>query len=147
MENSKNGLNTFNKVLCLFIVVIAFSFAFVVLVKKQQGNNLGDMAFNSSFSGKTIYNKEILARDMEAIYPRYFSVYTLNNSYNIQCVNYYETESQFDLEFSRLIDSIIDYNRKEKMIRYTVSEGYLPYDEVKDNLARIVGVNNLKIYE
>ena len=40
----------------------------------------------------------------------------------------------------------LDYSRKEKMIRYTVSSGYLPYNEVKNNLSYIVGVNNLKIY-
>lgn len=148
MANESNqSLNTFNKVVCLFIVVITFSFLFVVLIRKQQGNNLGDLLVSSKLQEKTIYGKEILARDMDAIYPKYYVVYTMNNTYVVQSINYYETESQFNLEFSRLLNSIADYNRKEKMIRYDVSRGEASYDELKNNLSFYVGAPNLVIYE
>lgn len=138
-------LSIFNKILYLFIVIIIFGFAFVVLVNKQQNSTLADI--NSVFKIKTEYNKRLVAQDMDTIYSKYYVVYFYDNMYELHSFNYYETVSQFDLEFNRLLDNIVDYNRKENMIRCYDLKGIGNYQYVKDNLTTIVGVNNLKIYE
>ena len=132
------------KYLCLFIVIIAFSFAFVLLINKQKdGSYLNDEA---AFNVKPKEGEVIVARDMNAIYPKYFVVYTSDDSYSIYVYNYYETISQYELEYSRLIDDIVDYNEKDRMIRYIYDRGYGTYEEVLDNLSMLVNCDNLKIY-
>ncbi len=134
------------KYLCLFIVVIAFTFAFVLLIDKQRNGDYMNDITDGGFSVKPEYGKVIVARDMNAIYPKYYVVYTNSNDYSIYVYNYYETVSQYELEYNRLIDSIVDYNEKDKMIRYIYDRGYGTYNEVLNNLSVLVDSTNLKIY-
>ncbi len=131
--------------LYLFVVVVAFAFAFLLLINMQDGvymNDLGDGGFDVTPE----VGKVIVARDMNAIYPKYYVVYTDSEEYSIYVYNYYETVSQYELEFNRLIDRIVDYNEKDKMIRYLYDRGYGTYPEVLNNLSMLVDSSNLKIY-
>ena len=133
------------KYICLFAVVIAFTFAFMLLIDKQNNNYMNDI-HDGGFSITPEVGKVIVARDMDAIYPKYFVVYTEDDSYSIYVYNYYETVSQYELEFSRLINDIVDYNEKDRMIRYLYDRGYGTYNEVLNNLSMLVNSSNLKIY-
>ena len=134
------------KFLCLFIVIIAFALAFVMLINKQKNNALYGNMNGNSFSVKPEYGKTIVAKDLNAIYPKYYVVYVSDNEYSLYVFNYYETVSQYNLEFNRLIDKIVDYNAKDKMIRYLQGEGYGTYSEVLNNLSTLVESDNLLIY-
>ncbi len=133
------------KYLCLFIVVIAFTFAFALLINKQKNDSyMNDM--NDSFGVTPEVGKTIVARDMNAVYPKYYVVNVDGENYTIYIYNYYETTSQYELEYNRLIDKIVDYNAKDKMIRYLYGRGYGTYNEILNNLSQLVDSSNLKIY-
>ncbi len=136
-----------NKFLCLFIVIIAFTLAFALLISKQDGNTelLADVK-NNNFNVVPEVGKTIVARDMTAIYPKFYVAYINDSVYSIYEYNYYETTSQYNLEYNRLIDSIVDYNIKDKMIRTFNSRGYGTYDGVLNNLSTLVNCSDLKIY-
>ena len=134
------------KLLCLFIVIIAFTLAFVLLINKQQQDVYYANMKNNTFSVKPEYGKTIVAKDLKAIYPKYYVVYINDDEFSLYVFNYYETTSQYNLEFNRLIDKIVDYNAKDKMIRYLHSRGYGSYDEVLSNLSTLVESDNLLIY-
>jgi len=133
------------KYLCLFIVIIAFTFAFMLLINKQNNEYLNDLN-ERGFSIHPEVGKVIVARDTNAIYPKYYVVYTNEDNYSIYVYNYYETVSQYELEYNRLIDKIVDYSERDKMIRYLYGRGYGTYNEVLNNLSMLVDSNNLKIY-
>ena len=134
------------KFLCMFIVVIAFTLAFVLLINKQHGDSyLNDLRKNS-INIRPEVGKTIVAKDMKAIYPKYYVAYINDDSYSIYVFNYYETISQYNLEFARLKDVIVDYNAKDKMIRYLDSRGYGTYNEVLSNLSILVGCDDLLVY-
>ena len=145
MEVATKPKDYSTRYLCMFIVVIAFTFAFMLLINKQNNNYMNDIA-DGGFNVKPEVGKTIVARDMDAIYPKYFVIYTNDDVYTIYVYNYYDTVSQYELEYNRLIDDIVDYNEKDKMIRYIYDRGYGTYNEVLNNLSVLVGVNNLKIY-
>ena len=134
------------KYLCLFIVIVGFAFAFALLIDKQQNGSYMNDINEGSFNVKPEVGKVIVARDIDAIYPKYYVAYTEGDSYSIYVYNYYETTSQYELEYNRLIDKIVDYNAKDKMIRYIYDRGYGTYNEVLNNLSMIVNVKNLRIY-
>jgi len=134
------------KYLCLFVVVIAFTLAFALLINKQNGNSDMYDIEGKGFNVKPEAGKVIVARDMGAIYPKYFVAYVDLDEFSIYVYNYYETSSQYELEYNRLIDDIVDYNAKEKMIRYLFGRGYSTYDELLANLSSITNCNNLRIY-
>ncbi len=145
-KKKKKKENNSMKVLYLFIVIIAFTLAFLLLInKKNEDSYLADIQENS-FDVRPENGKVIVARDTYAIYPKYYVVNVNNGHYSIYVYNYYDTVSQYNLEFNRLINQIVDYNIKDKMIRYLETKGYGTYDEVLNNLPIIVGNNNLKIY-
>ena len=145
-SKKQNNQNQGTKFLCMFIVVIAFALAFAMLINKQKGDAyLNDLKENNIGVTPEV-GKTIVAKDMSAIYPKYFVVYINDDSYSIYVYNYYETISQYNLEYNRLINSIVDYNAKDKMIRYIHSRGYGTYDEVLNNLSTLVECNDLKIY-
>ena len=133
------------KYLCLFIVVIAFTFAFMLLINKQNNSYMNDIN-DGGFNIVPVVDEVIVARDLNAIYPKYYVVYTDNDYYTAYVYNYYDTVSQYELEYNRLIDSIVDYNEKDKMIRYIIDRGYGTYGEVLNNLELIVESDNIKIY-
>lgn len=133
------------KYLCLFIVVIAFTFAFMLLIDKQNNNYMNDI-HDGGFNVTPEVGKVIVARDMQAIYPKYYVVYTDNDTYSIYVYNYYDTVSQYELEYNRLIDRIVDYNEKDKMIRYLFDRGYGSYNEVLSNMSMLVDSKDIKIY-
>ena len=124
---------------------IAFTFAFMLLVNKQNNSYMNDMT-DGGFDIQPEVGKTIVARDMDAVYPKFFVVYINDDSYSIYVYNYYDTISQYELEYNRLIDSIVDYNAKDRMIRYIYDRGYGTYEEVLDSLPMLIGVSNLKIY-
>ena len=142
-----NKKDNSTKILCLFIVIIAFTLAFALLINKQDGNAelLADVK-NNSFNIQPEEGKVIVARDMTAIYPKFYVVYVNDETYSAYAFNYYETTSQYNLEYNRLIDSIVDYNIKEKMIRTFIGRDYGTYDEVLNNLSFILECNDLKVY-
>ena len=133
------------KYLCLFIVIIAFTFAFMLLINKQNNSYMNDIN-DGGFDVTPEVGRVIVARDMGAIYPRYFVAYVNDEEYSIYVYNYYETVSQYELEYNRLVDKIVDYNEKDRMIRYIYDRGYGTYNEVLNNLPMIVDCSNLKIY-
>ena len=135
-----------NKSLIIGICIL-FIFAFIILIDKQEEEKLGDIR-SGYFNITSIPNKRMVARDMEAIYPRYYVVYFDNNDYSyiIHSFNYYETESQYELEFNRLKDKIAYYNKDELMIRYVYKKGFANYNEMLEDLKDITGSNNLEIY-
>ena len=134
------------KFLCLFIVVIAFTLAFVFLINKQQQDVYYANMKDNKFSVKPEEGKVIVAKDLNAIYPKYYVAYINDDEFSLYVYNYYETSSQYDLEFNRLIDKIVDYNAKDKMIRYLQSRGYGTYSNVLSNLPSLVECDNLLIY-
>ena len=133
------------KYLCLFIVVIAFTFAFMLLINKQSDSYMNDI-MDGGFNIKPVEGEVIVARDLNAIYPKYYVAYTHDDNFAVYVYNYYETVSQYELEYNRLIDSIVDYNEKDKMIRYILYRGYGTYEEVLNNLSISVESSNIKIY-
>ncbi len=143
----KNKKDSSNKFLCLFIVIIAFTLAFALLISKQEGNPelLADVK-NNNFNVEPIAGKVIVARDMTAIYPKFYVAFIDDYVYSIYEYNYYETASQYNLEYNRLIDKIVDYNVQDKMIRTIHSRGFGVYEEVLSNLSLLVNCNDLKIY-
>lgn len=145
MKKSKQKKeNNRSKFVSLLVVIIIFSIAFILLIKAQQQN----VYYNAKndFNIKTKAGKTIVAKDTQANYPKYYVVYTTNGEYSIYVYNYYETESQYELEFNRLLDSIVDYNANTKMIRYLHSKGYGTYTEVYNNLTTILETERIEIY-
>ena len=134
------------KYLSLFIVIVVFSFSFALLINKQQQDSYMNNLSDSGFNIVPQVGKVIVARDMDAIYPKYYVVYTSEDNYSIYVYNYYETTSQYELEYNRLINDIVDYNAKDKMIRYLYGRGYGTYNEVLSNLSVLVDCDNLRIY-
>jgi len=134
------------KYLCLFIVIVAFTFAFTLLINKQKNSEYMNDIKENNFGIQPEVGKVIVARDMNAIYPKYYVVYVEEDNYSVYVYNYYETTSQYELEYNRLIDKIVDYNAKDNMIRYIYGRGYGTYNEVLNNLSQLVDSNNLKIY-
>ena len=143
-KKEEKGMNNSTKYLCLLLVIVVFVGAFVLLINKQN-DYMNDIA-EGGFNVKPEVGKVIVARDMNAIYPKYYVVYTNEDDYSIYVYNYYETVSQYELEYNRLINDIVDYNEKDKMIRYIYDRGYGTYNEVLNNLSMIVNCNNLRIY-
>jgi hypothetical protein len=117
----------------------------MLLIDKKNNDYMNDI-HDGGFNVSPEVGKVIVARDMDAIYPKYYVVYTDDDSYSIYVYNYYETVSQYELEFNRLIDDIVDYNEKDRMIRYLYDRGYGTYNEVLNNLSMLVNSTNLKIY-
>ena len=145
MKNKNNDKSV--KYLSVFIVVIAFALAFGLLINHQQNNNLNLAdASNNNFTVMPEEGKVIVAKDLEAIYPKYYVIYFDDDMYSVYVYNYYETVSQYNLEFNRLIDKIVDYNKNKKMIRYLLGRSYGTYDEVIGNLSIILECDNLKVY-
>lgn len=134
------------KLMCLFIVIIVFTLAFVLLINKQREDEYLADIMENNLNVKPEVGKIIVARDMHAIYPKYYVIFIDNNHYSLYVYNYYETVSQYNLEFNRLIDKIVDYNIKEKTIRYLDHRGYGTYYEVINNLSSITECRELKIY-
>lgn len=143
-KKEEKKMDNSTKYLCLLLVIVVFVGAFVLLINRQNDymNDIADGGFNV----KPEVGKVIVARDMNAIYPKYYVVYTNEDDYSIYVYNYYETVSQYELEYNRLINDIVDYNEKDKMIRYIYDRGYGTYNEVLNNLSVLVDSTNLKIY-
>ena len=145
-KHQKKEQSNGTKFLCLFVVVVAFTIAFVVLINKQKDDAYYANMKGNGFSIKPEEGKTIVAKDLNAIYPKYYVIYVNDDEFSLYVFNYYETVSQYNLEFNRLIDKIVDYNAKEKMIRYLHSRGYGTYSEVLNNLDTLVESDNLLIY-
>ncbi len=141
---NKNGGR--NKFLSLLIVVVCFAIAFVILIKAQQQDTYNNKMKGDNFSIQPEYGKVLVAKDNSAIYPKYYVAYFNEDEYSIYVYNYYETVSQYELELNRLLDSVVDYNSNDKMIRYLHSRGYGSYQSVVDNLTYIVDCEDLLIY-
>lgn len=145
-KTKKANKSSRNKFLSLLIVVICFAMAFVILIKAQQQDTYNNKMKGDAFSIQPEYGKVLVAKDTSAIYPKYYVVYFNEEEYSVYVYNYYETISQYELELNRLIDNVVDYNVKDKMIRYLHSRGYGTYQGVVDNLSYIVDSEDLLIY-
>ena len=84
------------KYLMLFIVVIAFSLVFALLISKHKNDSYMNDLESGNFKISPQVGKVIVARDLDAIYPKYYVAYTEDDSYSIYVFNYYETVSQYE---------------------------------------------------
>lgn len=129
-------------------IIILFIFAFIILIDKQQeSENLADIIDNSFYT-RTIENKQIVVRDLNAIYPKYFVLYFDNtdNTYIVHSFNYYQTDSQYELEFYAHLKKLVDYNYSDYMIRYVYDNGIGSYYDVIDEIGLIIDSDNYVIY-
>ncbi len=129
-------------------IIILFIFAFIILINKQkENNNLADIIDNKFYT-RTVLNKQIVVRDLSAIYPKYFVFYFDNtdNTYFVHSFNYYQTDSQYELEFYNHLKNIIDYNYSDYMIRYFYDNGIGNYNSVIDEIGIIINSDNYIIY-
>ena len=96
-----------------------------------------------------LFNERIVLEDMNSIYKRYFVIYLdkTDNSFIIHSFNYYNTLSQYELDFNRLKEKIVDYNINENYIRYVYSSGIGNYNDVINNIENILDTKYIKIYE
>ena len=129
-------------------IIILFIYAFIILISKQQGvNTLADIV-DANFNIKSIPSKQIVVRDLNAIYPKYFVFYIDNtdNTYLVHTFNYYQTDSQYELEFNKFLKNIVDYDYSEYMIRYVFGSGTANYNELIEQISFIIDSDNYKIY-
>ena len=143
-----NKKKSSTKVFCLFVVVVAFTFAFVLLINAQKRENGYENGSESGFNIKPEEGKVIVAKNLDAVYSMYYVVYVNDDEFSIYVFNYYQTVDQYNMDYNREMenDRIVDYNPKDKMIRYLHSKGYGTYDEVLKNLSALVECDNLLIY-
>ena len=129
-------------------IIILFIYAFIILISKQQGvNTLADIV-DANFNIKSIPSKQIVVRDLNAIYPKYFVFYIDNtdNTYLVHTFNYYQTDSQYELEFNKFLKNIVDYDYSEYMIRYVFGSGTAKFNELIEQISFIIDSDNYKIY-
>ncbi len=84
---------------------------------------------------------------MNAIYPKYYVIYfdTTDNTYITHVFNYYQTDSQYEMGYNSQLESVIDYNYEDYMIRCSYNSGSGTYSDVLDELSFIIGTTNYKI--
>lgn len=147
MRTDEFQSNNLFKIVGLVVMVILFVMAFILLINKHTAN-LGDV-IDVPFSYETIKGKVLVVKDQDAIYPRFFVVFfdEANEHYIIHNFNYYETESQFDLDYHRYLNSVIDYNMNKNILRIKYYDGIGSYSYVKDNINRILELENVYVYE
>ena len=135
------------KIITTILSIIIFIIAFILLINKNTSNQ-GDIK-ETSFNITPEYQKRIVLEDMDSIYKRYFVIYLDNtdNTYIVHSFNYYNTQSQYELEFHRLKEKILDYNINEYYIRYVYSDGFGSYNDVLNNLENITDSRNIKVYD
>ncbi len=130
-------------------IIILFVFAFIILIGKQQDSEtiLADIVDNE-FYLRTIPSKQYVVKDLDVIYPRYYVFYFDNtdNTYIIHSFNYYQTDSQYELEFSNHRKYVVDYNYSDYMIRYVVGDGKGSYDDMIEAVPFIIDTFNYKVY-
>ena len=76
IEERRKQEKNFNKFIYVFIVALGFTFAFVLLIDKQQKDQLADIR-NETFYQSTITGKQIVAKDLDTIYPKYYIFYLM----------------------------------------------------------------------
>ena len=91
----------------------------------------------------------MVIKDYSSSFSKYYVVYFDNtdDTYIIHGFNYYENKDQFDWEFNRLNNSIVDYDYNNFSIRYVASKGRGDYNYVYNNINIILDNNNLFVYE
>ncbi len=142
MTRKKRNKKIFTSILSIIIFIIAF-----ILLINKNNDNQGDIK-ETSFNIMPLSNERIVLEDMDSIYKRYFVIYLdkTDNTYIIHSFNYYNTLSQYELDFHRLKETIVDYNINEYYIRNFYKEGMGTYQEVFRNLENIINLRNIKIY-
>ncbi len=140
----KGKKSNFSLILGVFIL---FAFTFIILISKQNEGRHGDV-YSSLFNVTPIINERMVAKDLNAIYPRYFVVYFDNtdNTYIMHTFNYYQNKNQYDLEFNRLSETIVDYDYENYMIRTIYQKGYGSYNDLLKEIYTIVDTNNLQVF-
>ena len=151
MKNSKTKKVSKGSFSIYLGIILLFVAAFIFLIDKQysmSANKLADV-LDSEINIRTIEGRQLVVRDMDAIYPKYFVIYFDNtdDTYIIHSFNYYQTDSQYELEFRNHLDRVVDYNYSDYMIRYVFDNGDGTFDSVKGKLSAIIGTDNYKIYE
>lgn len=138
----KNGLK---KGLTLVGVLVVFVGAFVLLIdKKKKEEMLGDVN-ESNFKLKTQEGKQLVVKDMDSSYDKYYVIYFGEDTFDIHAFNYYNNDFEYENGFNNLISNVIDYNKNERMIRLLYTKGLGSYDSVLTNLSSILESSNLKI--
>ena len=134
------------KIITTIFSIIIFILSFILLINKNN-DNLGDIK-ETSFNIVPSYKERIVLEDMDSIYKRYYVIYLDNtdNTYIVHSFNYYNTQSQYELEFQRLKDKILDYNINEYYIRYLYKEGIGNYSNILNNIENITDSRHMKIY-
>jgi len=143
MTRKKRNMKIFTTILSIIIFILAF-----ILLINKNSNNQGDIK-ETSFNILPSFNERIVVEDMDSIYKRYFVIYLDNtdNTYIVHSFNYYNTLSQYELEFQRLKETVVDYNINEYYIRYLYKKGIGTYQDVLNNLKNIINSRNIKIYD
>ena len=134
------------KIITTIFSIIIFILSFILLINKNN-DNLGDIK-ETSFNIVPSYKERIVLEDMDSIYKRYYVIYLDNtdNTYIVHSFNYHNTQSQYELEFQRLKDKILDYNINEYYIRYLYKEGIGNYSNILNNIENITDSRHMKIY-
>ena len=135
-----------NKIVSLLMVIMVFTVAFILLINKNKEEKLGDV-FNNNFNLETIPGKQLVLKDMNEDYSKYYVIYFgPSNSFDIHVFNYYNNDSEYQSEFKSLTNNIIYYNPDIKMLRVLYTSGIGSYDSVSNNLATILNSSNLRLY-
>ena len=129
-------------------IILVFISAFIILIDRHYNNEYLADVVNNEFIYRTIPGKQIVVRDMNAIYPKYFIIYFDNtdNTYIAHVMHYYQTDSQYELEYYNNLDSIIDYNYDDYMIRCLYKKGHGTYQDVLEELSFLINSDNYKLY-
>ena len=148
MKSKKKKEKDYSKSMRIGFIIL-FIFAFIILVDKQRENEetLGDILDNGDYFRSVPY-KKIVVRDMEAIYPRYYVFFLDNtdNTYVVHSFNYYQTDSQYELELNNHLKYVVDYDYSDYMVRYVFSKGEGKYNELFEEIGSIIDSDNYRIY-
>lgn len=146
MKTDEFKKNSYMKIFAATFLIIAFVVVFTLLTNKHT-TAYGDI-IDISFNYQTIEGKQLVVRDKSAINPKFYVLFfnLKDNTYLVHEFNYYETGSQYDLEYHRLFDNILDYNINDNMLRINLGQGYGNYNNVKNNIASILNITNYEIY-
>ncbi len=128
-------------------VVLLFVFAFIILIGKQEENKAFADINENNITLRTIEGKQLVVKDLNSIYPKYFVIYfdSTDKTYITHVFNYYQTDSQYEMGYNSQLESIIDYNYNDYMIRCIYNNGIGTYDDVLEELPFIIGSSNYKI--
>lgn len=135
------------KIIYSILVVCVFTIAFVFLIQKQKEVPLGDK-IKDTFNYHTVYGKTLAVRDFGYDYNKYYVItFFSDGTFDIHMFNYYNSKTEYENDSKLLVNSIVDYNNKDLMLRTLYTKGTGTYDSVMENLNDIINSNNWRVYD